>query len=154
VKRRLLAAFAALVLAAPAFAVPPTALQAKDVSTLLKPPAQGTRVIALWALDCAYCEANLDALARFRASHPGIELVIVATDPVSHAAALEARLKTAKLDSLPTRAYADATPDRINFLLDPSWGGETPRTLVIRADGTRDAASGLLDAARIDRLIR
>lgn len=140
--------------ALPAFAAPPVALSATDVPALLAPPATGVRVIALWALDCAYCEANLAALADFRASHPDVDLVVVATDSVSQADALDARLKAAKLDALPTRAYADPTPDRLNFLIDPAWGGETPRTMIIRADGTRRAASGMLDAAHIAKLVQ
>jgi len=140
--------------ALPAFAAPPVALSAAEVPALLAPPAKGVRVIALWALDCAYCEANLAALAGFRAAHPDVDLVIVATDSVSQAAALDARLKAAKLDALPTRAYADATPDRLNFLIDPAWGGETPRTMIIRADGTRRTASGMLDAAHIAKLVQ
>ncbi|SEM25474.1 hypothetical protein SAMN02800694_0388 [Luteibacter sp. UNCMF331Sha3.1] len=145
---------AAAAFAMPAFATPPVALTAADVPALLAPPSKGVRVIALWALDCAYCEANLSALADFRAGHPDVDLVIVATDPVSQAATLDARLKAAKLDALPTRAYADATPDRLNFLIDPAWGGETPRTMIIRADGTRRAASGMLDSAHIATLVR
>ena len=38
-------------------------------------------LIALWALDCAYCEPNLEALATLQRAHPhDIELVTVATD--------------------------------------------------------------------------
>jgi len=151
---RLMSLLTAAAFALPAFATPPTALSTEQVPALLAPPTRGVRVIAIWALDCAYCEANLEALAAFRTGHPDVDLVIVATDPVTQGAALEARLKAAKLDTLNTRAYADATPDRLNFLIDPAWGGETPRTLVIHADGTRRAASGMLDAARIAKLVR
>lgn len=148
-----LAALAALACALPAFATPPAALTADGVPKLLAPPARGARVIAIWALDCAYCEANLAALKAFRAARPDVDLVVVATDPVSQGAAIEARLDAAKLGDMATLAYADASPERINFLIDPAWGGETPRTLVIHADGTRKAASGLLDATRIARLV-
>lgn len=51
------------------------------------------------------------------------------------------------------RAYADATAFRLNFLIEPEWRGELPRTLVIHADGRRAAASGRLRAAQLDRLL-
>jgi iron complex outermembrane receptor protein len=58
-----------------------------------------------------------------------------------------------KVDGLPNRAYAEASPERINFLLDPHWGGETPRVLVIRADGSRLGISGALTPAQLKKLL-
>jgi hypothetical protein len=139
--------------ASPTFAGAPLALGTADVAPLIAVPAKGVRVIAIWSLDCAYCEQNLSALLAYQRTNADVDLFFVATDPVSHADALEARLKAAKLDGVASRAYAEPTPDRINFLIDPSWGGETPRTLVIKADGTRKAASGALDATRIKKLL-
>jgi hypothetical protein len=150
--KRLLLAFA-LVVALPAFgAVTLQPLDAAAIPALVKPPAHGTRVVALWALDCAYCEENLSALARIKRAHPDVELVVVATDAITQSDAIRARLDAIGLDGIPARAYADATPDRLNFLIDPNWGGETPRTLVIRADGTRESYSGALDANHLARI--
>jgi iron complex outermembrane receptor protein len=56
------------------------------------------------------------------------------------------------MDAYPARAYAAATPERINYLIDPGWGGETPRTLVIHADGTRAGISGALTPAQLRKL--
>ncbi|MET0934436.1 MAG: hypothetical protein ABWX83_00500 [Luteibacter sp.] len=144
----------ALAVAMPALAAPPVALNFPDVEALVAKPSTGTRIIAIWALDCAYCEENLTALADWQRQHAGVDLVFVATDSIGQRAALEARLKAAHLDGVPSRAYAEATPDRTNFLIDPTWGGETPRTMVIKADGTRRALSGALTTERIARLVR
>jgi hypothetical protein len=143
---------AALAVTTPAFAAPPAALAPADVKTLVAPPTRGVRVIALWALDCAYCEENLSALLAWQRQHADVDLVFVATDSIGQRDVLSARLKAADLDAVPSRAYVDATPDRINYLIDPTWGGETPRTLVIRPDGTRKAFSGALNAERIASL--
>jgi hypothetical protein len=130
-----------------------TALSASDIPALLKPPAQGKRIIALWALDCAYCEPNLQALATLQQAHPRqIELVTVATDSIEQHDLLSARLKAAGMLAWPARAYADDTPERINYLLDPQWGGEMPRTLVIRADGSRQSFSGALSPAQLQNI--
>ena len=152
IRRALLALCLALPLAAQAGA--PVALKAEDVPALLKPPAHGVRVLALWSLDCAYCEANLQALRNLQRAHPReIELIAIATDSVSESAALEQRLRAAKADTLPSRAYADATPERINYLIDPNWGGELPRTLVIAADGQRKAFSGALTPSALRAIV-
>ena len=130
------------------------ALAANDVATLLQPPPHGERIIALWSLDCAYCEPNLEALAALQRMHPhNIELQVVTTDSIEQRDAIEARLRDMKLTGYPARAYAEASPERINFLLDPSWGGETPRVLVIRADGSRLGISGALTPAQLQRLL-
>ena len=128
-------------------------LTAADVPALLAPPAHGERLIALWALDCAYCEPNLQALARLQQANPqAIELVTVATDDMAHRKAIEERLQTAGVAAWPARAYADATPERLDYLLDPNWAGETPRVLVIRADGSRTGYSGELTAEQLRAL--
>lgn len=129
-------------------------LAATDVPALLQPPAHGERIIALWSLDCAYCESNLEALATLQRAHPkSIELIIVTTDDISaQRPAIEARLRKMKMDTYPARAYAEASPERINFLLDPNWGGETPRVLVIRADGSRTGISGALTPAQLQKI--
>lgn len=128
-------------------------LTAAEVPALLAPPAHGERLIALWALDCAYCEPNLHALAHLQQAHPrAIELVTVATDSIDERQAIEARLRAADMTNWPARAYADASPERLDFLLDPNWGGETPRVLLIRADGTRHGYSGELTSAQLHAL--
>ena len=128
-------------------------LRAGDVPALLAPPAHGERLLALWALDCASCEPNLQALARLQQAHPqAIELVTVATDDMAQRQAIEKRLHAAGMDAWPARAYADAMPERLNYLLDPEWGGETPRVLVIRADGSRQGYSGELTAKQLQAI--
>ena len=117
-------------------------------------PAHGERIIALWSLDCAYCESNLEALATLQRAHPkSIELITVTTDDITdQRPVIEARLRKMKMATYPARAYAEASPERINFLLDPNWGGETPRVLVIRADGSRTGISGALTPAQLQKI--
>lgn len=151
--KRLLLAFA-LWLPALACAGTLQPLAAADVPALLQPPAHGARIVALWSLDCAYCEPNLEALARLQRANPhGLELVTVTTDSIELRAAIEARLRRMKMDGYPARAYAEASPERLNLLLDPDWGGETPRVLVIHADGSRKGISGALTPAQLRKLL-
>ncbi|HEV2539774.1 MAG TPA: hypothetical protein VGU03_08705 [Frateuria sp.] len=147
--------FAALLLSVCAIAQAGTLqpLHAADIPALLAPPARGERLIALWALDCAYCEPNLKALAQLQRSHPGtIQLVTVATDDIDLRQAIAERLHAAGMDAWPAYAYADAMPERTNYLLDAGWGGETPRVLVIRADGSREGYSGELTQKQLQAI--
>lgn len=151
-KRLLLALLGLLPALASAASLQP--LSATDVPALLQPPTHGERIIALWSLDCAYCEPNLEALAALQRAHPrDIELVVVSTDNIEQRDAVEARLREMKLSGYPARAYTEASPERINFLLDPNWGGETPRVLVIHADGSRLGFSGALTPAQLQKLL-
>ncbi|WP_266169788.1 hypothetical protein [Dyella subtropica] len=135
-------------------AASPTALRAEDIATLLKPPSHGVRVLAIWALDCAYCESNLQALAKLQQAHPQqLELVTIATDSIDQREVIAKRLHAAGMDAWPARAYADATPERINYLIDPNWGGETPRTLIIRADGSHLGMSGELTPSKLKSIL-
>ena len=116
-----------------------------DVAALLKPPARGERIIMLWSLDCVYCEPNMQALAKLQHAHPRrIQLVTVATDSIAQRTRIAARLDAAGMQGYPACAYTELSPARINFLIDPNWGGELPRTIVIRTDGSRTALSGEL----------
>lgn len=143
-------------LAAVAFAATPievTPLTAADIPALLRPPARGERIVMLWSLDCLYCEPNMQKLAKLQRAHPRqVGLVTVATDSIAQRAAIAARLHAAGMEGYAASAYAAATPARFNFLIDPDWGGELPRTIVIHADGTRTAASGVLTAAQLERM--
>jgi iron complex outermembrane receptor protein len=152
-RRVLLATLLALALPALAHAGTPVPLSAGDVPALLKPPAHGVRILAIWALDCAYCEANMQALAKLQRAHPReVELVTVATDSIAQGAQIAARLKAMRMDGYPARAYAEASPERLDFLIDSNWGGETPRTEIIRADGSRLDISGELTAPQLQKL--
>ncbi len=146
----------ALALLCPLLAVA-TSLQplgATQIPALLQPPAHGARLIAVWALDCAYCEPNLKALATLQRTHPReLQLVTLATDSIEMRSAIETRLRQAGVASYPACAYAEASPERLNFLLDPKWGGETPRVLLIRADGSRLGISGELTPAQLRKLL-
>lgn len=156
---RRLALIALLALGTPAFghAATPTPtltpLSAADVPALLKPPAHGVRIIALWSLDCVYCEANMQTLAKWQRAHPrDVELVTVATDGITQDGAIEARLRAAHMDGYPAYTYAEASPEHLDFLIDPNWGGEMPRTEIVRADGKRGGISGAISDAQLEKL--
>lgn len=129
-------------------------LSGERIPHLLEPPAHGERIVMFWALSCVYCEPNMKALAQLQRAHPkDIELLMVATDDIhGNRRAIAARLREAGVATYPAWAYDEAVPQRLDFLVDPNWGGELPRTLVILGDGTRAAVSGRLTPAALGQL--
>ena len=153
IKPAILALLACTMLPLMAHAAAVTPLAASDIPALTKPPTHGERIIALWSLDCVYCEANLKALARVQQRHPReVELILVATDNPSREQAVVEHLQKIGMIGFRAQYYAEASPERLNFLLDPEWGGELPRTLVIRADGSRSGISGGLSPSQLGRI--
>ncbi len=141
-----------LLISLPAAAAALEPLTAEDIPALLEPPARGVRIIELWALYCTYCETNLRAVAELSAADADVQAVTVNTDRNASDAAILGRLRSARAAGVPARAYAGASVQRLNYLIDPHWGGEMPHTVVVRADGTRHAASGTLTAERLKAL--
>lgn len=129
-------------------------LTAAGVPTLLRAPTKGKRVIALWALDCIWCEADLKALDALHRKHPDIQVITVALDDISQRKAILQRLQAADAAHLPAMAYATATPQRLNYLIDPNWAGTTPHTLVIDASGHVKALNGQLTEKQLKQLTR
>lgn len=153
---RLLTFVLGLAFVAPAFAAGPDLkpLTANEIPQLVAAPAHGGRIIMFWALSCAYCEPNMKALAAVQRAHPqDIELATVAIDDISvHGAAIVKRLHQAGMAGYAAWAYTEPAPQRLNFLIDPDWGGETPRTLFILSNGERTAVSGELTRIELDQL--
>ncbi len=142
-----------MLIALPAASAPLVPLTAKDIPALVAPPAHGVRIIELWALYCTYCETNLSAVAELSAARPDVQAVTVNTDRNASEAAVLKRLQSAQATGLPALAYAGASSQQLNYLIDPHWGGEMPYTVVIHADGTRRSASGTLTAERLQALM-
>ena len=114
--------------------------------------ASAPRVIALWSLDCTYCDGNLRRLAAL-ARERSFELVTVATDAPERRAEVEARLAALELHDGTAWIYGESSPERLNYRIDPDWGGELPRTIVVGA-GEALQISGALTPAQIDNLRR
>ena len=109
-------------------------------------------VLVVWSMDCEFCQASLDTLARLRATHPDLRVVTVSTDPAGDAP-LQRKL-TRRLGSLSLLdqawTFGAAPPEQLRFVLDPTWRGEKPRSYWYDASGKRSAYSGLISAERVE----
>lgn len=142
---------ACLFIALAAAAVRADALELLDATRAAALTQTSTpRIVALWSLDCAYCDGNLRKLAAL-ARERTFDFVAVATDAPERRADVEARLASLALGDAATWLYGEASPERLNYRIDADWGGELPRTIIIGA-GERLGLSGALTDAQIDRL--
>lgn len=132
-------------------------LHARDVPALLHAPRPRPLVVEIWSLDCSYCRENIARIAQWRRSTKRhVDLMMVAMDGPEQADMLNRALAPLGRDGqvditrVPQYANAEAMPERMRAALDPGWQGETPRTIVLPADGTRHASSGLLTPEALD----
>lgn len=109
-------------------------------------------LLLVWSMDCEFCQASLDTLARVRAAHPALRVVTVSTDPIGDKA-LQAQLAhrlgaLALLDH--AWSFGSKSPEQLRFAVDPRWHGEKPRSYWYDAHGKRTAYSGVITAERIE----
>ena len=107
-------------------------------------------LIALWSLSCNYCKENLAQLRKVQQRHPRLQLISVASEPLSpeHSALLKQFALKGK-----HYAYGEDSPEALAFALDPRWHGELPRSLLYDGRGGYRALSGLLSAEQIEQLL-
>lgn len=108
-------------------------------------------LLLVWSMDCEFCQASLDFLAKARAADPTLDIVTVTTDPTGDrelTGQVSARLSSIGLlgDSW---GFGAASPERLRYTIDPAWRGEKPRTYLYDAAGGRTAFSGLIKPERL-----
>ncbi|MFP5389972.1 MAG: TlpA family protein disulfide reductase [Gammaproteobacteria bacterium] len=142
---------AALLLGAPAWAQSPKPFEADSLERIVGAHRGKPFVLMLWSMDCEFCQASLELLSKTRATHPGLTVVTVSTDPVSDAALTAQAAKRLAGLGLAEDAWAfgQASPERLRYAIDPRWRGEKPRTYWYDAQGKRVTHSGVVTAAMI-----
>jgi thiol-disulfide isomerase/thioredoxin len=111
-------------------------------------------VVMVWSLDCDYCEASFDSLARAKRKN-GLDVVTIATDRAEDAQAaslVRKKLKASGLDS-DTWAFGSAPAEQLRYAIDPKWRGEMPRSYWFNAHGEASAFSGMITADTVARFL-
>lgn len=124
----------------------PTSLQQIVASHRGKP-----FLLLVWAIDCEFCQASLEVLAKARAADPTLGVVTVTTDPVGDQVLTgQVRTRLASLQLLGDAwSFGNESPERLRYALDPAWRGEKPRSYWYDATGKRSAYSGLIQPSRL-----
>lgn len=108
-------------------------------------------ILALWSASCTHCPAELKALGQLLKRTPGLDVVMVATDTPAEAAQLARLAAGYGLGRQAQWVFADEQPERLRFQIDRRWYGELPRTYLYDGQHRREAYSGLIPAAQLER---
>ena len=108
-------------------------------------------ILALWSATCTHCPAELKALGQLLKRTPGLEVVLVATDTPAESPQLTRLAAEYGLGRQAQWVFADEQPERLRFQIDRRWYGELPRTYLYDGQHRREAYSGLIPAAQLER---
>lgn len=111
-------------------------------------------ILAFWSLTCTHCRDELSLFGNLQRQHPGIDIVLVATDTPEESAAIQATLNEFKLAQAEAWVFADSFTDRLRFEVDKKWHGELPRTYFFAPGEARKAYSGKLRSSDVAQWIK
>jgi thiol-disulfide isomerase/thioredoxin len=104
--------------------------------------------MCIWGLTCGPCLVELPEWGRFAQSAGGIDVVMVAADPVpEEPAQLLATLAKTGLSPVESWRFADRFAERLQYEVDPNWRGELPLTILLGRDGSVRSVLGTVDFA-------
>ncbi|MFO1079390.1 MAG: TlpA disulfide reductase family protein [Reyranellaceae bacterium] len=109
-------------------------------------------VIHFWGLTCGPCLVELPQWGKLAAARRDLKLVLIAADPLPQPAdRVEATLSNAGLAGVESWSFSDRFYERLRYEIDPSWGGELPRTVLISRDGAVTVLPGVADLDHVKR---
>jgi len=110
-------------------------------------------MLALWSLDCPPCFKELNNLARWKRNHPGLNLVVVATDDYSMKVEVSQQIKAFGLEQADNWIFSEHAAVRLRYNIDPYWHGELPRSYLYDRRHSSTAISGLLKDETIQQWV-
>lgn len=106
--------------------------------------------VHFWSTTCAPCLAEMPGWAEIRRRHPGLDVVLVATDPMEEAPRQQAVLARFGLAGTESWSFADSWPERLRFEVDRRWRGELPMTRLVDRQGRIEAVTGRVEPAALE----
>ena len=147
--RHLPALALALALAgAPAAVASPRAFVSGSYADLLDQYTDQPFVLSFWSLDCPPCYRELALWGELQGKGTVFPLVLVSTDTPADAAEIDALLARNGLQDVESWVFA-APAQQLRFEIDRRWQGELPRTYLVERGVIVDAATGVIDAVRL-----
>lgn len=107
-------------------------------------------VVSFWSLTCHYCMAEMAMFKKLLKQHPGLDLVLIATDTPEDQPSVSAALAKFSLGKADAWVFADSYTERLRFEVDRKWQGELPRTYLYGVKSEVVAVSGKLARAEIE----
>ena len=113
-------------------------------------------ILLIWSLDCEYCQASLELVAKKQRAHPQLRIITLSTDILTDQTIsdmLKSRLASLGLVAQ-AWAFGDTSPEQLRYSIDQKWHGEMPRSYWFNAQGIRCAVSGVIRSEDVDDFIR
>lgn len=105
-------------------------------------------IVALWSSDCNYCKKNLKLFSSLAKNNKKLRVITVAAEPET--APLWPMLSRYALAG-PRYAYGTDNPEAIAYAIDPSWGGELPRTFLFDGAGGKEKIAGVITSETVEK---
>src|SRR6202008_3672241 len=128
----------------------PGAFDVSSLDEIRKANAGRPFVLAFWSVHCEPCQRDMPLWSRMRDRHPGVAVVLVATDPPAEHERVKAFLTRFDPGPVERRWFSDDFEERTRYAVDPKWRGELPRTYFFDARHQRVVRSGALDAKWVE----
>jgi len=107
-------------------------------------------ILMFWSVDCASCMQELDAMSASLKKHPGLNLVMIATDDAAMSGPVLTMLAKHGLGEVESWIFGGASAQKLRYEVDPAWFGELPRSYFYDQAHQRLALSGALTERHLD----
>ncbi|SFU41935.1 Thiol-disulfide isomerase or thioredoxin [Nitrosospira multiformis] len=107
-------------------------------------------ILVLWSLDCQYCPTELKMLSELEKSHPGLDVVLIATDTIDDMPQLADRAANYGTAKFEQWVFAEDMPERLRQEIDGRWYGEVPRTYFYDLKHQRTVRMGLINKSLVE----
>jgi thiol-disulfide isomerase/thioredoxin len=107
-------------------------------------------ILVLWSLDCQYCPTELKMLSELEKSHPGLDVILIATDTVDDMPQLADRAANYGTAKFEQWVFAEDMPERLRQEIDGRWYGEVPRTYFYDQKHQRTVKMGLINKSLVE----
>ena len=108
-------------------------------------------MLVFWSLDCAPCYKELAMLAEEIKKRPQLDLVLVSTDTIDDISEIQQKLNRFGLSNINSWVFDNEMAQQLRYEIDPNWYGELPRSYLYDAQHYRQAFSGVLRPAVLQR---
>ncbi|MCK5263697.1 MAG: redoxin domain-containing protein [Gammaproteobacteria bacterium] len=108
-------------------------------------------MLVLWSLDCPPCYKELAMLAKETKKHPQLNLILVSTDTPDDIKEIQQKLSQFGFNHINAWVFENNMAQQLRYEIDPNWYGELPRSYLFDAQHNRQAISGVLRTAVLQR---
>ena len=121
---------------------------------------EGQAFIAiLWSIDCPPCFKELALLQELTEQLKGelkerfskVNVVLIATDDEQYRESVNKTLVEFQLENMDNWIFANSSPERLRYSIDPSWYGELPRAYFYDKSHQRYSHSGSLSKQQLQK---